>query len=36
MRTRQLDSKERKEVLLEDKNVVIYGGGGSFDVIVLN
>ena len=36
MRTRLLDSKERKEVLLEDKNVVIYGGGGSFDVIVLN
>jgi hypothetical protein len=35
MRTRRLDSKERKEVLLEDKNAVIYGGGGSFDVIVL-
>ena len=36
MRTRRLDSKERMEVLLEDKNAVIYGGGGSFDVIVLN
>jgi 3-oxoacyl-[acyl-carrier protein] reductase len=29
MRTRQLDREERIEVLLEDKNAVVYGGGGS-------
>jgi NAD(P)-dependent dehydrogenase (short-subunit alcohol dehydrogenase family) len=29
MRTRQLDREERIEVLLEGKNAVIYGGGGS-------
>jgi FlaA1/EpsC-like NDP-sugar epimerase len=28
MRTRQLHRKERMEVLLEDKNAVIYGAGG--------
>ena len=36
MRTRRLEREERTEMLLEDKNAVIYGGGGSFDVIVLD
>ena len=34
--TRQLDRKERMEVLLEDKNTVIYEGDDSFDGIVLD
>ncbi len=34
--TRQLNRKERMEVLLEDKNTVIYEGDDSFDVIVLD
>ena len=34
MRTRQPDRTERIEVLLEDKNTVIYEGNDSFDVIV--
>lgn len=34
--TRQPDRKERMEVLLEDKNTVIYEGDDSFDVIVLD
>jgi hypothetical protein len=34
MRTGELDRKERMEVLLEDKNAMSYGAGGSFDGIV--
>ncbi len=36
MRTRSVDRRERIEVLLEDKNTVIYEGDSSFDVIVLD
>ncbi len=36
MRTGELDRKERMEVLLWNKNAVIYGAGGSFDSIVPN
>ena len=31
-----LEGRERIQVLLEDKNTVIYEGDGSFDVIVLD
>ena len=31
IRTGELDRRERIEVLLKDKNVLIYGAGGSFD-----
>ena len=34
--TRQLNRKERMEVLLEDKNTLIYEGEDSFDIIVLD
>ena len=36
MRTRQLDRNDRVEVLLENKNAVLYRAGGSFDGIVPN
>ena len=34
--TKQLNRKERMEVLLKDKNTVIYEGEAPFDVIVLD
>jgi hypothetical protein len=36
MRTRQLDWTKRTEVLLEDKNAMIYEVSSSFDIVVLN